>query len=229
MPFPQIKPINIYLIVGLLSICIGGYAYHLHVYELEKLRIQEEHKLQKEEERLRKIEEKKNAQFQKIIDRYLADFTQDIGEKMRDYKKNRKMVRELISPVNHETSAYSKNSYDHFTKNLLPFLRKQSAAVIDTFQRYKIALDKELIDETTERKEIFQKRWNDMMKDQIESYIEYFIKEDKLLAKYQELIEFYYVHSKLVEIDDEEDAFIFTRKQDEIKHLEILERLKNVK
>ena len=90
-------------------------------------------------------------------------------------------------------------------------------------------MDKELIDETTERKEFFQNQWNDMMKEQLEKYIEYFIKEDKLLTQYRELIEFYYVHSKLITIDYEEDAFIFQRKQDEIKHLEILRRLKNIK
>lgn len=220
---------HIYILIAFLTVALCGYAFHLHVYEIEKMRIQEEHKLQKEEERLRKIEEQKNAKFQKIIDRYLADFTQELAEKMHDYRKNRKMVRELISPLHHENTAYSKNSYDHYTKELLPYLRKQSAAIIDTFQRYKVALDKELVDETTERKEFFQNQWNDMMKEQLEKYIEYFIKEDKLLTQYRELIEFYYVHSKLITIDYEEDAFIFQRKQDEIKHLEILRRLKNIK
>lgn len=209
-------------------LCAGGYFYHLHIYEIEKLRIQETHRLQQEAKRLEDIKAQKDAEFQKIVNRYLSDFTKELEAKMRNYKKNRKMVRELINPLNHETPEYSKDSYDHFTKVLMPYLREQSSHVINTFQHYKIALDTELVNESTERRERFQRQWDEMMKKQLDQYIAYFIKEDKVLAAYQDLIEFYYVHSKLIAIDFEEDAFLFKRKQDEIKHLEILARLKSI-
>ncbi len=222
---PILKILGIGAAIAVIS--AGGYFYHLHEIELEKIRIQEEYRLQKEEQERIALEEEKDAAFQKLIDRYLEKFTTDLGEKMKDYKKNRKMVHELVLPFNYETPEDSKNSYEHFTKTLMPYLKAQSAKVIDTFSQYKVAFHKDLIDESSERREHFQNEWMSMTDAQLEKYVDYFVKEDALLNKYKALIEFYYVHSNLIEIDIENDAFIFKRKKDELQHLKLLKDLKS--
>lgn len=212
-----------------LALAAGGYGYHLHLYEMEKLRIQEELKIRQAEERAKKIQEEKDAEFQKITQQYLDDFRDTLGEKMKAYKKNRRMVRELIKPFNHETVEDSKNSYTHFTKELLPYLRSQSSDVIDTFQVYRSALDTQVFPDDDERQEEFINLWHDMTKDQLDKYVNYFIQDDILLSVYRELIEFYYVHSNLMKVDLDENVFLFDRKKDELKHLEILSRLKDIR
>lgn len=217
---------GLFLLLALV-VMSGSLAYYIHLSHLEDMRLQQEYEEKQERERLAKIEAEKDAQFQKIVDTYLEKFTDDLGQRMRDYKKNRKMVKELIQPFNHETPEDSKNSYEHFTQTLMPYLKAQSSEVIDTFSRYKVALDKDLIDESSSRKDRFRRQWNDMTENQINKYVDYFIKEDRLLSRYQALIEFYYVHSNLITVDIEEDAFVFKRKQDEIKHLDLLKQLKD--
>ncbi len=222
--FPVFKIIG--GVLGAAAIFLGGYPYHFHEVELEKIRVQEEYRLQQEDEKRTAIEVEKDAQFKKLLDIYLEDFTTDMREKMTDYKKNRKMLHELVQPFNYETPEDSKNTYEHFTKTLMPYLKSQSVKVIDTFSQYKVALHKDLIDETNERRDHFQNEWNDMINTQLEKYVDYFVQEDMLLNKYKALIEFYYVHSNLIEIDIENDAFIFKRKKDELQHLELLKDLK---
>lgn len=215
-----------YLLYGVcfavITAAVGGglYAYDqqqkLYQAQQEQIRIEHEEK------------ERQKAEMQALSDKYLTEFVADLKEQSTSYKKQKRVLKEIISPYNFETPQYSKENYNLFMNEIAPSLRSQSNAIINVFEQYTERLADDIKDNHDELQIQFMNDWNDMSADQLGQYIDFFSQEEKLLQAYEDLIRFYYIHSNLFTVDIEKNVFEFKRTKDKIKQAELLKRIKSL-
>ncbi len=174
---------------------------------------------------IQKNKEKRRSEISSLFDEYLNNFKNELHEKAKLYKKSRKILKSIISPHNFENQEYTKENYFLFKNNIAPDLRAKSAEIIVIFQKYKEKINAELDTQENDLNKLFLSKWQEMSHEQLNKYINFFTKEDELIQTYDELITFYYIHSKLFKIDLENNKFIFTQdkyqKKEEYLHQKI--------
>ncbi len=215
-----------YLLYGVcfavISAAVGG---SLYVYDQK----QKSYQAQQEQIRLENAEkEKQKAEMQVLSDKYLKEFVADLKKQSASYKKQKRVLKEIISPYNFETPEYSKENYNLFMNEIAPSLRSQSNAIINVFEQYTEKLAEDIKGNDDELQVQFMNDWNDMSADQLGQYIDFFSQEEKLLQAYEDLIRFYYIHSNLFTVDIEKNVFEFKRTKDKIKQAELLKRIKSL-
>jgi len=218
-----------FLVAGLvLCLCIalggGAYVYKLHVQEIafaKKEREAAQIKAQKERE-------KRKAEIQTLFDAYLNAFENELVDKASVYKKTRKLLKNIIRPINFTNATFAKENYVLFKEILAPSLRNQSAKMIGIFESYSNHVEKELASDENELQKIFLAQWKEMTKEQLGQYIDFFAREEKMIQAYDELITFYYTHSKRYSIDEEGNKFLFSNHEDEIKAQALRERVQEL-
>lgn len=217
-------------IVMLVALCLclalssGVYFYQRHMYKV--------HLIQKEREaakiKAQEEKEKHRAKIQILFDTYLNAFKDELFKKANTYKKTRKLLKNLIRPINFTDTASAKENYFLFKESLAPSLRKQSVEIIGIFEQYSNKVEKELSDEENDLHETFKAQWKDMSRDQLTNYIDFFAQEEELIQAYDALITFYYTHSKRYALDDLGDRFKFSNPADEEKAEFLLKRIKDL-
>ena len=130
--------------------------------------------------------------FERFLNRFLRDFTLEV----REYKKFRGVLKEFKSPVNLENTEFAKESYDMFRQGIAPELRKKAHAVMLVFQDANEQVDILLMDRPKETQERLKKVWKQMEFEHVHALVGFFESEERLIKAYEELLKFYYVHSK---------------------------------
>lgn len=169
--------------------------------------------------------EKKKEELQSLFDNYLNNFKNELREKATDYKNTRVIFNDIKSPYNFETPEYAKENYNLFKNSIAPSLRQKASEIIDVFDNYNKKIEANLKDQNNDLQQTFLKKWREMNKNQLTKYVAFFSKEEELIQAYDNLITFYYVHSRLYEVDVKINQFTFSRKEDEKKATELLNRI----
>ncbi len=216
------KYVPLILLITLITLTFTG-LYFKRQYDIkqekilaEQLRIQQENR------------EKARAKINSLFDNYLNNFKDELSEKAKAYKKSRLVLKEMFLPYNFETSEYTKENYFLFKKTVAPNLRKKAAALIETFQKYDDKINKDLKNQDDKIKQFFLKEWQKMSHEKLGQYVDFLTKEDRLIQSYDDLITFYYIHSKLFSVDTKTNKFVFKREQDAKKEAELRQRIKNL-
>ena len=112
-----------------------------------------------------------------------------------------------------------------FKENLAPTLRAQGEDIINLFERYSEKLRYELKGGNSELQKTFLKQWNDMAQKQLDRYIAFLMREEELIQAYDDLITFYYTHTRRYYIDLEKNKFVFYDPKDTKKAFLLLEHI----
>lgn len=180
-------------------------------------------RLAEDEKSLRETE-KSRAAIKVLQKSHIDSFKADLKKTAQDYKDYTKILVEIVRPQNFSSAAYAKENYILFTQDIEPTIRKKADAILGVFTRYRKTLESTIDEESTETEKRFIAEWIEMHDVQLERSVTLLTEDDKLLQAYRDLIEFYYVHSKLYSVDIDAEEFVFKREKDERKH----EKLRNI-
>ena len=222
----QSKHNLIIAVIIFLLFTTGGATYYVYHQQQTALKAKAEQERIAAENKEKK--DKTRLEIQKLFDLYLNNFKNELHEKAKSYKKARNILKEIKNPYNFETPEYAKENYTLFKKTIAPSLRQKASDIINTFDIYRKKVEANLKDKDNELQQDFLKKWKDMNQQQLTKYVDFFSKEEDLVQAYDDLITFYYVHSRLYEVDIEKNQFNFSRKEDEKKASELLERVKTL-
>ena len=212
--------IVVFFVLIVLCVC-GGAAYYIH--NQNQIVLKEEQQSQLETQK--KKNEHNRQELQALFDTYLNNFKSELREKATDYKNTRIVLKDIKNPYNFETPEYAKENYDLFKKSIAPSLRQKASGIIGVFETYNKKIESNLKDKGNDLQRVFLEKWKEMSQKQLTKYVAFFSKEEELIQAYDDLITFYYVHSRRYEVDVETDQFTFSRKEDERKATELLERV----
>ncbi|PCJ99436.1 MAG: hypothetical protein COA45_05210 [Zetaproteobacteria bacterium] len=220
-PFKSYKLIVIFIF---LCVTVVGGLYQLHIYNQHQneIRIQ-----QLKAEQTRKKAER--AALDILLHKYLVTFKADLKKKALAYKKSRTVLREILSPYNFETPQYTKENYMLFKNNVAPDLRNKATEIIYIFEKYTKNLQNDIQEHEHKIQEIFLLKWKEMSHKQLNTYIDFFTKEEKLIQAYEEIITFYYIHSNLFSVDLDQNIFLFDREKDKKKEMALRKTIKDLK
>lgn len=168
------------------------------------------------------------AEFQEVqalFDTYINNFISDLKVAMRDYRETRLVLPRMVAAYNFETPDYAKENYSIFVEDIAPSLREKANNVLQIFARYEQMLKKDLGGRNSKIEADFSKRWQEMSDEQLEIYVNYFMREEELIGAYDNLMRFYVRYSNLYTIDPDDEVFVFKREEDKARHLALLENL----
>ncbi|MCK5375109.1 MAG: hypothetical protein KAJ40_07480 [Alphaproteobacteria bacterium] len=168
------------------------------------------------------------SEIQALFDAYLNNFTSELVHKANLYKKSRLLLKKITIPIHYKTVAFSKQNYTLFKEDLAPTLRAQGEDIVNLFGHYSDKIRNDLKDNDSELQQIFLKQWNDMTIKQLDHYITFFMREEKLIQAYDDLITFYYTHARRYYIDIEKNKFVFSDSKDTNEALMLLKRIQNI-
>jgi len=218
------------LVIGLaLCLCLvlgsgGIYIYQRHVQKTQLIeQMRAAARVEAREER-----EKRKAEIQALFDAYLNEFKSELIEKAQTYKKTRRLLKNLIRPINYTDTASAKENYFLFKESLAPTLRKQSVEIIGVFENYSNKIKNDLSGDENELQKTFLAQWEDMSRKQLTSYIDFFASEEEFIQAYDALITFYYSHSKRYALNDLGNGLDFSNPDDEMKAKSLLKRVKDL-
>lgn len=208
------------LIIGLLG--AGGYYIHKknEAQRLETQRIAQE------------LEEKRladKAALDALFTKYTDNFKAEIRKNVLEYSQNKNLIKQIISPYNYENTQFAKENYTLFMNDIAPTMRKKSADIINLFQTYQDQIKKDLEKHTTENQKEFLVRWKAMSDEMLNLYIAYFTNEEDYIVAHENLIKFYYTHSKRYSVDIENNVFLFDDDKDAKRHLNLKSAIKRTK
>ncbi|GEM_PF-5503561 len=168
------------------------------------------------------------AELDNLFDVYLYNFKTDLKKAAALYKGSRKVLKEILSPYNFETPEYTKENYFFFKDHIAPDLRRKSADIIDIFQKYTDRLKEDIENKNSNIGQKFLLKWQKMSNAQLGNYVIFFTKEEQLIQAYEEIIEFYYIHSKRFSFDIENNTLLFDKKEDKDKEQYLLQKIKDI-
>jgi len=212
----------------LLLITGGALAYYIDLENKKEIQRQQEIELA-EIQKQKEAALKKRKELQELYDTYLNEFTNGLREKAKTYKKTRMILKDIVRPYNFETTKFAKENYNLFKRDIAPSLRIQAADIIESFVVYREKIEADLSDEDGDIQETFMDKWMEMQQEQLTKYVEFFAREEDLIQAYDDLITFYYTHSRLYEIDLEENEFVFKREEDQTKQEKLLRRIESLR
>ncbi|MDH5722490.1 MAG: hypothetical protein OEY94_04100 [Alphaproteobacteria bacterium] len=203
------RRIFIFIIIFILICGFGGfilYQKHAQKQQLTAQHIAEE-KVQSSAVNQASLEERKERY--KKFEIILNGLLRDVGTQAKLYKKQRNVLKEILDPYNFKTPNDAAQSYKAFVEIIMPGLRNQADNVMGVFDTYQTHVEETLKDIPDEKKEVFLRKWNTMIKDKIEEFILFFQKEEKILEAYKNLLEFYYKNSNTYVFKEENEKIIF--------------------
>lgn len=205
----------IYALTVLLAVGCAGTSYFLQQnFSIKEAALAE----QRQREELYKTQKK-------IYDNLTANLLRQLAEKAREYKQQRKILREIIKPDNFTSQENADKIYIFFKEELTPELRNKAASVIEVFITNKEKIHKQIQDDKGEVKEEFQKSWKNIEDAQIKDYVDFFEKEEELLRAYEDLIAFYCTRVKMFSVHPQTGRTAFKRKEDAIQEKILINKI----
>ena len=224
------KNMTAVFIYGLVLLLIAGGALAYYIDLENKKEIQRQHEAQLAEiQKQKEAALQKRKELQELYDTYLNEFTDALKAKAKEYKKTRLILKDIVSPYNFETAKFAKENYNLFKRDVAPSLRIKAADIIESFITYREKIEADLSDEDGDIQETFLNKWMEMQQKQLAQYVEFFSREEDLIQAYDDLITFYYTHSRLYTIDLDENIFVFKREEDQATQEKLLRRIETLR
>jgi len=190
-------------------VCLHFQAEAIREQQKAAIAAQKEH-----EEALRLAREARKAEIQALFDAYLNAFKSELVQKANAYKKSRRLLKDISKPINFRSTEFAKENYTLFKESLAPSLRSQAEDILSLFERYSQQIHSDLAQDDNDLQQIFYNEWKEMTQAQLDHYVGFFAKEDLMIDAYDDLITFYYTHSRRYSIDEETNRFIFSNTKD---------------
>ncbi len=212
---------NLIILFLFFALCGTGF------FGYEQFKAVEEAKV-KEEARQAKIKADKNA-ISTLQKGHIDGFKTDLKKAAKDYKDYIQVMSEIVKPQNFASEEYTSENYKLFRNDIAPLIRQKADALLNVFTRYRKQLNKLVDENSTDIEKKFLNEWQEMHDVQLERSINLLTQDDKLIEAYSNLIEFYYVHSKLYSVDVEAEMFDFKREKDEERHKGLLKAIRDIR
>ncbi len=174
------------------------------------------------------VNENESVLFAKKFERFLNRFLKNFASEVREYKEFRRVLKEFKSPVNLENTTFAKESYDMFRQEIAPALRKKAHAVMLVFQDANEQVDILLMDQPKDTQERLKQVWKQMEYEHVHALVGFFESEETLVQAYEDLLKFYYVHSKNYTVSTA-GKIIFTKDAYAEKEKALLKRIDDIK
>ncbi|MCK5285562.1 MAG: hypothetical protein KAJ86_08270 [Alphaproteobacteria bacterium] len=147
-----------------------------------------------------------------------------VADKMRAYKKQRKILAELVKPVNLQNSSYIEENYQ-ISVALIPDIRMKIDDVIQTFENTDIEIRSLLSNQPVKVHDNILEEWNILKKKRISSYVNFFIIEEEILQIYSSLLKLYHNARETLTVDLEKNKIIFSNFINEQEEQNLLNKL----
>lgn len=154
------------------------------------------------------IEDEK-AKARHEFDILLNQMLDELATQAQNYRKQRIILKESIHPQNFETPKYAAESYSVFISDIAPALRKSADQIINIFAVYDEKAKQVLETMRADVAQTLLAQWKDMQKEQLTAYVEFFTKEDRLIAANQDLIKFYATNPNSYTYNPDTDSLDF--------------------
>lgn len=167
--------------------------------------------------------------FAKEFEAFLNNFLKDLAKETAQYKKDRRILKEAIDPYNLIGTENAEQSYRVFRTEIGPMLRKKGEKLIGLFAKSEKVVQGLLADQSPAAKDKLFSAWKDLEKQHMNGLLDFFENEDRLIAAHEELLKFYFVHSKLYTVDMDTGAIVFSNEKYTAREAELrgaIEKLK---
>lgn len=172
-------------------------------------------------------EQKKNRETERQFEELLNKFLKNIHEGMVSYKKERKMLIELVGPANLIEPAYVEENYK-LAQQLVPSLRQKMADVIRIFETAQAELDLLLAGQSESMRMRATEQWGELKRMQGQAYMGFFATENDLLSAYQDLMSFYYEKRTAFEVDAATRQVTFKNPDDAAQEKQLKQRIDDI-
>lgn len=169
------------------------------------------------------------AVFAKEFETFLNRFLKELAKETTQYKKDRRILKEAIDPYNLAGTDNAELSYRGFRDEIAPMLRKKGAYVLDIFGRSERVVEGLLADKSETVKEKLLAEWKALEKEHMHALLDYFEKEDQLIQAHEELLKFYFIHSKLYKVDMDAGKIVFSNEKYQAREQALLEKIETLR
>ncbi|MBK6895610.1 MAG: hypothetical protein IPH06_03335 [Alphaproteobacteria bacterium] len=170
-----------------------------------------------------------DEKFAKEFEVVLNQFLKDLSAETVSYKRDRRILKEVISPYNLEGTENAEKSYKAFKDDIAPTLRQKGQKIIDVFQKSDVAVVSLLKDKPEDVREKLLSTWGGVKKEQLNGVIDFLANEERLIAAHEKLLKFYFVHSKLYSVDPEAGAVVFKNQKYQEEEKRLLDEIENIR
>lgn len=201
-------------VLAVLVVASGGmYVMKNHQTTFEKIQAAEE------EQRGRELE----RQFEEFLNKFLKN----IHDGMVSYKKERKMLIELVGPANLREPVYVEENYK-LAQQLMPSLRQKMADVIGIFEVAQGEVEALLLGQPEAVRARIVQEWEELKRVQGQAYMDFFTTENDLLTAYQSLMDFYYEKRAVFKANPDARKVIFENAGDADEEKRLKQRIDDI-
>ncbi|MGB4106570.1 MAG: hypothetical protein WBK55_02090 [Alphaproteobacteria bacterium] len=169
-------------------------------------------------------EQERGRELEKRFEEFLNKFLKNIHDGMVSYKKERKMLIELVGPANLRDPAYVEENYK-LVQQLIPSLRQRMADVIGIFETAQTEMDALLVGQPETTRARIVQQWDELKRMQGQAYMDFFATENDLLTAYGDLMNFYYDRRTAFEVNIDARQVIFKNPEDTAEEKRLKQRI----
>lgn len=167
--------------------------------------------------------------FAKEFETFLNNFLKELSKEIRQYKKDRRILKEAVDPFNLIGTQNAEQSYRVFKEEIAPLLKKKSERVMGVFERANTVVKALLTDKPEDTQSVLMAEWEALEKVHMSKLLDFFENEDRLINAHEELLKFYFIHSKLYTVDMDSGEIIFNSEKHREKEKAILDKINKIK
>ncbi len=167
--------------------------------------------------------------FAKTFEDFLNGFLGQLTKNVRDYKKDRRILKEVLNSFNLEGTSNIEKSYKVFREEIAPMLRKKRHDIIDIFKREDERILVLLEKQPKQTQEKIIKQWKDIKNEHLSGLIDFFELEEQLIQAHEKILKFYFVHSKLFRVDLQSGKIIFSQEKYRMQETELLKDIEDIR
>ena len=166
--------------------------------------------------------------FEKSIEASLNQLLENVYIEMQEYRKRRKMLDEVVKQESLRNARYIEESYQ-VSLQTIPDLKKRANRIIQIFS----AKDNEIRQmiqgrSPTAQKNILQS-WARVKAEQVDLYVDYFVIEQEVLNKYEQLIRLYFDNRNGVIYNDQANVALLDPAELNARAMKLRQDIKDMK
>ncbi len=161
-------------------------------------------------------EEPSPPNIEKQFEDALNNFLRSVHAQARDYKKQRKVLNELVRPENLRSTAYVEENY-LLVHEIVPDLRGKMNALMGSFAETEKEIHSLLEGTSPEFRQTVLRSWKNLKDKQASQFIVFFMKEEETLPLYETLMAFYYEHRSEYSFNQDENEILFQTPENQLK------------
>lgn len=167
--------------------------------------------------------------FAKDFEAFLNSFLKGLAKQTAQYKKDRRILKEAINPYNLIGTENAEQSYTIFRDEIGPMLRNKSERLLSVFAESEKVVQGLLEDKSAATKDRLFSAWKNLEKEHMNGLLDFIENEDRLITAHEELLKFYFVHSKLYKVDMDSGKIVFSNEKYTAREAELLGNIEKLR